>query len=89
MQIEQFFIGSRSEFGALFCKGFVPGLVRGEAGGAMFVLSIVVIDFGSQELIGVLVSSDFFIGKEVTRRFCKVPKSRSILPLACGEGATR
>lgn len=64
MQIEQFFIGSGSEFGALFCEGFVPGFVRSEAGGAMFVLSIVLNDLGGQELIGVLMSLDFFIGKE-------------------------
>ena len=36
----------------------------GEAGGAMFVLSIVLSDLGGQELIGVLMSLDFFIGKE-------------------------
>lgn len=74
MQIEQFFIGSRSEFGALFCKGFVPGLVRSEAGGAMFVLSIVASDFNSQELVGVLVSLDFFIGKKGDQAFLQSAK---------------
>lgn len=64
MQIEQFWMGSGSEFGALFCEGFVPGFIGGEAGGAMSVRSIVVSDFGVQELVGVLVSVDLFIGKE-------------------------
>ena len=64
MQIEQFWMGRGSEFRALFCERFVPGLIGGEAGGAMFVRSVEVSDFGVQELVGVLVSVDFFIGKE-------------------------
>lgn len=64
MQIEEFFIGSRSEFRAFLAEGFVPGLIRGQAGGSVFVGLIVASDFSGQKLIGVVVVLDLLISKE-------------------------
>ena len=64
MQIEEFWVGGRSQAGTFFCEGFVPCLVWGEAGGAVLVGSIVVSDFGGQELVGLFIGSDFFVRKE-------------------------
>ena len=64
MQIEQSFVRSGSQFGALLSQGFVPGLIGGEPGGAVFVSAIVVGDFNRQEFIGMVLGLDFLVSEE-------------------------
>lgn len=64
MQVEKFGVWCSSQLGAFFNQGFVPGLIGGQAGGAVLVRSVVVSDFSSQELVGLLIGLDFFVSKE-------------------------
>ena len=64
MQVEEFFMGSGSQFGTLLRERFVPGCIGGEASSAMWMSLIVASDFGRQELIGLLVVYDFLVEKE-------------------------
>lgn len=69
MQIEELRVWGGSQLGAFFCQSFVPSLVGREAGGAVLVRSIVVSDFGGQELVGLLVGLNFFVRKEGHQAF--------------------
>ena len=88
MEVQQGDRWTGTREGALFCQSLLPGRVRAEAGGAanggVLALNLPV----EHDLCGG-IAADFFIGRMATRRFCRVPKRRSILPLACGLGATR
>jgi len=74
MQIEQLRVRGGAQFGALLAQGFVPGLFGSEAGGAVLVEAIVASDFGSQELVGLIESLNFFVGKERDQAFLQGAK---------------
>jgi len=64
VQIQQRFRRRGLELGAFFLERFIPGLAGNQAGGAMAVGGIVASNFLLQQLIGLWVVLDLFIGKE-------------------------
>lgn len=64
VEVEQFFIRNRLQFGASFGHGVLPGLVGSESSGGVAMMLVVIFDFFLKQVIGVLVVAYFFISEE-------------------------
>jgi len=71
MQIQQRHGGDRSQVGALFFEGQIPGGVGSLTRGAAAVMLIVPGDLGLEQGIGVFVVGDFFVSQQADESFLK------------------